>query len=84
MGEGVDKRPQSYKKKKKKYRHLRNAENGGNLPERRAYQLVIQYQIVSLENKHTSNIQTEKVTHTFRNAYIHTHVCVCVCVFVCV
>ena len=41
----------------KNYRPLRDAESGRNsLPQGRAHQLVIQYQMVSLENRHTHNI----------------------------
>ena len=46
--------PQDYTKNSK---YLRNARNGrGGLLQKREHRLVIQYQVVNTENKHTSDI----------------------------
>lgn len=57
----VDYRPQPYRKNYEKLKV-----GGNSLPQGRVHQLVIQFQMVSPENTHTTNIiMTEKVI--FRN-----------------
>jgi hypothetical protein len=55
------------------YSQLRNAESGekNGLPQGGAHPLVILCQMVSPENTHTSNIQTEQVE--VRNVYLYTY-----------
>lgn len=59
----------------KSYRHLKNDEQGRNhLSQEREHQLIIQYQMISPENKNTCNIiQTENTV--FRNTYVYAHAC---------
>jgi hypothetical protein len=67
-------RPQPYTKS---YRQLRDAEHRrDSLSQGRTHPLLIQYQMVSPENKHTSNIiQTEEFI--FRNIYMYLHIHIC-------
>lgn len=67
-------RPQLYAKN---YRLLRNAESGSNsLPQGRAQELVIKYQIVNPENTHTSNIiQSEQVEFIYLGVNMYMHMC---------
>lgn len=58
----------------KNYRHLKKkAEKGRNrLSQEREHQLIIQYQMISPENKNTCNvIETEKTIS--RNIYVYKH-----------
>ena len=68
MDQGKPTRPQSYTKNEKQ---LRDSESVSNSI-LQAYQLVAQFQTLSHEYVHTSNIiQTEQVT--FRNTYAYTY-----------
>ena len=61
---------------KKNYRQLRNAETGGNsVLQGRAYQLVIQYQMIRNENTYKASIiHSEQVVVIDLGIYIHTHI----------
>lgn len=68
------------------YRQLKNAKSERNiLLLGRAHQLTTQYQMISPENKHASNIiKTELIL--FRNIYVYyvlvyVFICLCVCVY---
>jgi hypothetical protein len=59
----------------KNYSQLRNAESRRNpLPQRRAHQLIILYQVASSEDTHTSTAtQTEQVIFRYNCLYIYVY-----------
>jgi hypothetical protein len=57
----------------KNHRQLRNAEECNSLSQARAHLLVIQYQTVSLENRHINNTVLTTGYFIFRNTHTHTH-----------
>jgi hypothetical protein len=71
-GESQDHNPEQ---RKKIYKQLRSANGRNSLPQGRAHQLIIQYQIFSPENICIQGniIQTEQVALMYLGTHTHTH-----------